>query len=37
MKGFNMGVTTVYITEKIMLLWEERLTAELRLTLIPVP
>jgi hypothetical protein len=29
-KGFSMGVTTVYITETVMLLWDELVTAELR-------
>jgi hypothetical protein len=30
MKGFSMGMSTVYTSELIMLLWEELLTAELR-------
>jgi hypothetical protein len=30
MKGFSMGVTTVYIMDVIVFLWEEWVTAELR-------
>jgi hypothetical protein len=37
MKGFSMGVTTVYITKMIMLLLEEWVTAELRYMLNAVP
>ena len=32
MKGFSMGVTTVYITEAIALAWELWGAAELRYT-----
>ena len=36
MKGFSMGVTTVYITEAVALEWKLWVPAELRYTPKPV-